>query len=217
MRIQRLDLTAPMDIEFTGVFGERPAVYSFVAQPDEQNIFACDVTDPIVIKRLLGLDGFTPLDVEAATGQTVWDVATALEVISEHIGQTVTLEDIIAMAARNAPLTPELQVPDSTPDPDPQPEPILLPVDAIASLADWNRIEPVGGAAAEGAAGGTVAGAQLHDETREARAIAPEVREPQTLAEARSAYKAKFGKAMSPRLTFPQAKEALAKGPSPQE
>lgn len=215
MRIARLDLTAPLDIEFTGALGERPAVYSFQPQPDAPGVFACDVTDPIVIKRLLSLDGFVALDLPDPAGPTVMDIAKALEVISDHIGHTVTIENIYAAAARSMATDPELQVPDSTPDTDPQPEPEADDVDASAALDSEGGTddgEPEEAPVATDAS----AGEKLVDEAREARAIAPEVREPATLAEARSLYKVKFGKAASPRFTFPQIKEALA-GPAPQE
>lgn len=225
MRIQRTDLTAPLDIEFTGALGETPAVYSFQPQPDVPGAFACEVNDPIVIKRLLSLDGFIPLDhhKEAdpnteAYAPTVMDLASALEVISNHVGDTVTIEDIYAMVARNAPQAPELQVqvPVLMPDTDPQPEPEADDVDASAALDSDGGTgdgEPEEAPAATDAA----AGEKLVDEAREARAIALELREPATLSEGRTAYKAMFGKAASPRFTFQQIKEALAKGPGSQE
>ena len=233
MRIQRTDLTAPLDIEFTGAFGERPAVYSFTAQPDQPDVFAADVTDPIVIKRLLSLDGFALIDVEAASDQTVWDVAIALEVISAQLGRTVTLHDL--HEAFDVPWpepTPEVLTVDlAAPK---QPEPILAgsPLGELVNQPGvLAGVQSGGPNEALDSEGGTdddeaedaptvadaATGEKLVDEAREARAIAPEVREPLTLAEGRSAYKVMFGKAASPRFTFQQIKEALAKGPGSQE
>lgn len=220
MRIARLDLTAPLDIEFTGALGERPAVYSFQPQPDAPGVFAADVTDPIVIKRLLSLDGFALLDVEAATGQTVWDVATALEVISAQLGRTVTLHDL--HEAFDVPW-PEPQASAPAPDTDPQPEPAQQPIDASAPQVTHFE-EALDGEMPETPTGeeerllaDSGLGEKLVDEAREARTIAPELREPATLSEGRTAYKAMFRKAASPRFTFQQIKEALAKGPGSQE
>jgi hypothetical protein len=53
--IQRTDIGAPVTISFTGAFGESPADYTFasMAGPGGQAVMACEIGDPIVLKRLL--------------------------------------------------------------------------------------------------------------------------------------------------------------------
>lgn len=59
MRIARTDLSKPIDISFSGKFGEEPGVYSFTKGDDGK--FACEFDDEIIIRRLLSIPGYVAL------------------------------------------------------------------------------------------------------------------------------------------------------------
>lgn len=86
MRIARTDLSKPIDISFSGKFGEEPGVYSFTKGDDGK--FACDFEDEIIIRRLLSIPGYVAL---GESGQQVSTPRPASPVLTAATNDPTTV------------------------------------------------------------------------------------------------------------------------------
>lgn len=115
MKIHRKDLTAPATVEFSGKFGEKPAIYTFTRKDPNDPRFTCEVKDEIAIQLLLNVEGYEPIidsEEEAAEAQRqalAADIASGREPAPNQFPAAAESQIVTSTAAANPETDPGLK------------------------------------------------------------------------------------------------------------